>query len=322
MKKILAILVSAVMALSLTACSDGNEDPARPDKESSSKHKDSSYSGDISGDDDPFEDLNSDDEPLQEPVKPLTMWDILPEIEVTPVSEFKYEYDSSLGGIIVTDYTGESIRVRIPDKFDGEPVVGIDFDSVEKELTEIVVPETVKIFNISRKIYNAIKYVNVPSGIEESRLSWEPNNDDHLSLTGVYISNGMTEIGSNFFVNLTSLTSVNIPNSVTEIGRSAFSHCTSLTSVTIPNSVTEIDRWAFVGCTNLKSVTIPNSVTEIGYETFAGCTSLASVTIPNSVTKIDYSAFIGCTSLTNATYKGKSYDYAHIKDLYKAINIR
>ena len=103
------------------------------------------------------------------------------------------------------------------------------------------------------------------------------------------------------------------------INAGAFYCCKDIISVTIPNSVTSIGENAFFGCESLTSVTIPNSVTEIG-SSFIFCTSLTSVTIPDSVTEIDRYAFYGCYSLTSVTYKGKTYDYEHIYDLYDAIN--
>lgn len=115
-----------------------------------------------------------------------------------------------------------------------------------------------------------------------------------------------------------SLTSVDKPVGVTTLESGSFGNCTNLTSVKISDTVTKIDG-AFYDCTSLTSIEIPDSVTFIGNESFYGCTSLTSVTIPDSVTEIGY-AFSKCTSLTNATYKGNTYDYEHIDDLYKAIN--
>ena len=141
------------------------------------------------------------------------------------------------------------------------------------------------------------------------------------NLTSITIPNSVTEIGSSVFKDCTSLTSITIPNSVTEIGEYAFDTCKSLTSITISNSVTKINRGTFGFCTSLVSMTIPNSVTEIEGPVFGFCTSLTSITIPDSVAAIVVNmAFMGCTSLTNATYKGKTYDFDHIEDLYKAVN--
>lgn len=57
--------------------------------------------------------------------------------------------------------------------------------------------------------------------------------------------------------NLTVLTEkMFVSNGITKIGSSAFRGCTSLTSVEIPNSVTSIGSAAFYGCSRLKSVKV------------------------------------------------------------------
>ena len=112
-------------------------------------------------------------------------------------------------------------------------------------------------------------------------------------------------------------TKVVIPEGVTEIYPHAFGGCTGLSSIKIPNSVTKIHRQAFEGCTRLTSINFPNSVTEISNFAFCDCTGLTSINIPDSVTDIGLNAFYGCTNIS-VTYKGKTYDYANIEDLYKA----
>ncbi len=135
--------------------------------------------------------------------------------------------------------------------------------------------------------------------------------------TKVVIPDTVTGIGEKAFMDCKNLKAVKIPESVTEIYPHAFGGCTGLTSINIPNSVTKIHRQAFEGCTGLTSIIIPDSVTEICNWAFCDCTGLTSVNIPDSVTDIGLHAFYGCTKIS-ATYKGKTYDYDHINDLYKA----
>ena len=113
--------------------------------------------------------------------------------------------------------------------------------------------------------------------------------------------------------------SVNVPEGVVGISDNAFVNCAGITEVTLPDTVTAIATSAFSCCASLSSMVIPDGVTSIGYWAFNGCTSLTSVKIPDSVTEIGVNAFADCEKI-QATYKGKTYDYEHIDDLYKAIN--
>jgi hypothetical protein len=166
-------------------------------------------------------------------------------------------------------------------------------------------------------------------------------------LTSIVFPDSVLRIGSSAFMECTGLTSVDIPDSVTSIGHLAFSG-SGLTSIVIPDSVTSIGVGAFRVCTELASVIISNNVTSIEHATFYGCTSLTSVLIPDSVTSIGDSAFMRCTELTNiiipdsvtsvgfthigkgvfdlcenlsdASFRGISYSYENIQELYDAIN--
>lgn len=261
-----------------------------------------------------------------ESVKKIGMWDILPEIPETDTSALEYKYSSDLGGMVVTDYLKESPKVRIPDTLEGEPVVKGDFSTVEKELTELILPDSVSAFLISDKILDSLRYFNVPNSVHklESGLF-----KDCANLEGIYIGTGVTKIGRETFINCTklkdihigdsvtviengwmgagafegceSLTSVTIPDGVTEIGACAFQGCTKLKDVTLPDSLTKLDDWAFYGCTSLTSMALPESVSEIGTCVFTDCTSLTRITIPNGVSGIRNGAFSGCTNLTNVT---------------------
>lgn len=209
------------------------------------------------------------------PVKELGIRDVLPEIPVTDVSAFEYRYDNDLGGICITDYNGQALKVRIPDTIEGEPIVGVNLSNCYEELIELIMPDSVKKFSLSYSTERSLKYLNIP-GAAQSYPSFKDQN-----LESVYISNG-----------------------VTEIGRENFKKCESLTNVAIPGSVTK--TYGFDGCTSLTSVIISNGVTMVGG--FNNCTSLTSVTIPDSVTEIYSGTFKDCTSLTSVEYKGKIYD--------------
>lgn len=77
--------------------------------------------------------------------------DVIPEIPVTDAKAFKYEYNADMGGMVITDYLKESPKVRIPDKLENEPVVGVDFSKCEKQITHLVLPDCVTRMRLSDK---------------------------------------------------------------------------------------------------------------------------------------------------------------------------
>ncbi|MDE6728041.1 MAG: leucine-rich repeat domain-containing protein, partial [Oscillospiraceae bacterium] len=69
----------------------------------------------------------------------------------------------------------------------------------------------------------------------------------------------------------------------------------------------------------LKDLTLGSGLTKIGAQAFAFCKNLESITLPNGVTEIAADAFANSENV-KVIYKDKTYDYAHIEDLYNAIN--
>ena len=109
----------------------------------------------------------------------------------------------------------------------------------EKNLTSVVIPDSVTTIEVGAFAGN--------------------------QLTNVVIPDSVTEIGGNNFAN-NQLTNVTIPDSVTTIGYSAFQN-NQLTSVTIGNGIQYIDRSAFEksssGNPNLSKITIDKTCSNI-----------------------------------------------------------
>lgn len=171
-----------------------------------------------------------------------------------------------------------------------------------------------------------IKYIGaggdvvIPSKIGEKAVTALASYafKDCENLGHITIPSGVTVIGHAAFWN-SNVKSVTIPDSVTEIESLAFKGCDDLKSIKLPKNVTVIGDDMFKECAVLESVTLPEGLTEIGTNAFSGCESLEELKLPDSMTVIDASAFWNCRKI-KVSYKGKTYDYANIDDLYKAIN--
>ena len=68
---------------------------------------------------------------------------------------------------------------------------------------------------------------------------------------------------------------------VLDIKRDAFAYCDTLINVAIPDSVISIGHNAFGDCQSLTSVTIGKGVTSIGNTAFTGCKSLTNLIVSN-----------------------------------------
>jgi len=161
-----------------------------------------------------------------------------------------YEYYETRYGAVLTKYTGDSTRVRIPATIGG-----------------VAVKALYGTLNNSRNNFD--RFIVLTSKI-----------------VAVQIPEGITYIGRFTFAG-NELANITIPDSVTYIGSYAF-NSNQLTSVTISNSVKYIGVGAFED-NKLTSIIIPDSVTYIGYNAFTKGSGiikqpqLTSVTIGSNV---------------------------------------
>ena len=141
------------------------------------------------------------------------------------------------------------------------------------------------------------------------------------SLKTLKILDGLTEIASYCFYNLSNLEAIELPTTITSIKEYAFKNCRALKNVSIPDAVTTMEKNAFDSCTGLETLMIGNGVTKIKENTFANCSSLQSVTIGSSVTDISNTAF-GTRLYFNTLYwNATNYVYSgHYSDwIFKKI---
>jgi len=116
------------------------------------------------------------------------------------------------------------------------------------ELTEIIIPDSLKSLGAAFSGCTALKNVTLPKTIDK--------------------------IYEYSFTGCTALSELIIPTSVIQIGNFAFSDCDSLSSVEIPDSVKKIGFGVFSDCDMLMSATIPthfNVTSEFLEDVFPNC---------------------------------------------------
>lgn len=235
--------------------------------------------------------------------------DVLPEIPVTDESAFEYEFNSKLGGMVITDYLEASPNVRIPDNLEGKPVRKVFLIECQRELTQLVMPDSVIAYYLSDKTAESLQYLGVPSDAVDYNVAIQYNPSWFADMSESEFYDNTIRTAHNSFSNFKSLIS---------IGVSANNPYCSLDGILCYKKENGL---ILLVCPQGKSgsITVPNNVTEIGDNAFYNCIQLTSVTIPDSVAKICEGAFDGCVNIKVA-YKGKAYDYEHISDLYQIIN--
>lgn len=347
-KIISAILITALIASCLTGC-DRNTENNSGNKSSSSQQ--SSSSKEESSSSSSSEEQSSSSAPETPDIPDTPASEFSYEVNEALGGISIKHYNGSSGTVkIPAEIDGKKV-VEIYGDEDTENIFGAFIGC--SGLTSVTIPETVTVIseyafyandtlaeiNVDKnnKIYSSqdgILYnkdmsklilcpcgksgkVAVPDGVKEigNRSFF-----NCAAVTEVTFPNSVESIGEHVFTWCKNLAAVTIPENVTVIRTNVFLGCEKLANVTIPKNVTVIDEGAFMECSALTSITIPDGVKSIGEFAFSSCKNLTTAVIPDSVSSIGIGAFYGCEKLTSATYKGKTYSFSNIDDLYKAIN--
>ena len=128
--------------------------------------------------------------------------------------------------------------VVIPSEYRGLPIVEIGYSAFTSDykLTSVVIPDTVTL-------------------IDGDAFEKQPH------LTNINVGKGVVTIGVSAFERCTNVV---ISDTTEYIYAGAFKDCTSLETVTLGKNVKEITGYVFRGCTSLKTITIPASIVEMG----------------------------------------------------------
>ena len=202
------------------------------------------------------------------------------EICSTPATPVKivdgYTYTNAAGGgIKLTGYTGQDVKLEIPGTLDGQQVTEIG-DGCFRDNPW---PER----------------INVPEGVAKiGDYAFECCS--HLKK--IYLPDSLREVGDGAFSGCSSLTLADFGDGVTSIGDGTFMACPSLTQIALPASLQELGKFAFAFCNGLSEVTFKGEdLEEIPERAFDGCSNLTKVSLSDSITKIGKRAFYNCESL-------------------------
>ena len=96
-----------------------------------------------------------------------------------------------------------------------------------------------------------------------------------------------------------------LPSELEEIGDFLLCYATNLGGITIPKKVHTIGSGAFLRCTSLDSlVFMSDCLKTIGDSAFSHCSQLSELSLPKNIQSIGHSAFLGCSSLDSLVFTG------------------
>lgn len=165
-----------------------------------------------------------------------------------------------------------------------------------KNVTEITIPGSVKVFNATLQNMKQLKTLTFDEGVEE--IASGSVVSGCKSLTTIHLPSSLQKLsGTSTFSGASALTDITLPEGIAITEGSTFSECTSLKSITLPASITTIPSYMFAGCSALERVTAKGTITAIGNSAFKSDTALTEIPDLSQVTSIGDRAFYGCSAL-------------------------
>lgn len=165
-----------------------------------------------------------------------------------------------------------------------------------KNVTEITIPGSVKVFNATLQNMKQLKTLTFDEGVEE--IASGSVVSGCKSLTTIHLPSSLQKLsGTGTFSGASALTDITLSEGIAITEGSTFSECTSLKSITLPASITTIPSYMFAGCSALERVTAKGTITAIGNSAFKSDTALTEIPDLSQVTSIGDRAFYGCSAL-------------------------
>lgn len=186
-----------------------------------------------------------------------------------------------------------------------------------RNLTDIVIPESVNYINENFEYCTSLSEVLLPesleyiNGLSFLRTPWLSAKQEETPFVMIndILFNGSACVGDivipdeantiadyafSFNENITSVT---FNDKIKNVSVASFDSCSALTDVIFSDSIVSIDSGAFVD-TAIESIEIPENISFIGWDAFCNCENLSQITILNPECEIYDSA----STISNRNY--------------------
>ena len=297
MKKILALILAGMLAVSFTACDDKNDDENKSN-----------------------ETVSIEENYVEEKNK-------------SGKFEFALNAEGDYEIVKYVPYSIENVEITLPTEANKRSIVGIAKDAFKAEntITSVTIPDTYKY--ISEYAFydcDSLKTVNLSASLEEIGEGAFQNCD---KLKHIKLPETLKEISAYAFKDCKSIKTLDL-SSIEKIQKGAFMNCSGLESVTVSEKITYATKEAFYGCDELvyneqaglcylgnadnktivlvspKTLTIEECTVSpttkiVADGAFTNCDQLSKITLSDSVKAIYGSTFTDCTELSyNRTENG------------------
>ena len=147
-------------------------------------------------------------------------------------------------------------NVSVPSEIEGRQIVGIGKDAFKahKNIATVTLPNTIEY--VDSFAFADCEYLSSITFSKNLQNIGDGAFRNCSSLEKVELPAALLEIGVGAFQNCSALKNFTIPENILTIDKSAFGGCTSLTKVTIPSSIIDLGDGAFYGCTALVEVNL------------------------------------------------------------------
>ena len=198
---------------------------------------------------------------------------------------------------------------------------------------EIILPEGLTTICTDAFAYSEIEKITIPSSVTKIEPGAFHNCLNLKEVT--FLTNNLTLIPANLFINCSQLKKVILPNNIKYIEEWAFANCEALCDIKLPQTIERLGSQTFLRCKKLEALNLkdlpnlrdfgrgcfaysglvdeklPDDIRILPPSVFEGCKKLTNLVLPKNLIRLEASSLSHCTSLTHIDLPDKLKEIAN-----------